>query len=126
MVSVSGVRNKLGTKVFNKIGSNITIEAYSSDVTDKWGDGTITYSAGVSSQAVMYNYVKDSLKWEAFSDFQQGDLAIVVPYDTTVTANDRITYDSQTWFVRQIENFVMGDGTTNSLLAIGVLLTRSL
>lgn len=126
MVSVSGVQSILISKVFNSIGSEITIEAYSSDSTTKWGDATITYAAGATSKAVPYNYIAKSLKWEAFSDIQQGDIAIVVPYTTTVGPNDKITYDSKTWYVREIENFVMGDGTTNSLLAIGLLLTEAL
>jgi head-tail adaptor len=126
MVSATGVQSILISKVFNSIGSNISIEAYSSDVTDKWGDASITYSAGATTKAVPYNYIAKSLKWEAFSDIQQGDVAIVVPYTTTVTADDRITYDSKTWKIRELERFTMGDGTTELLLAIGLLLTEDL
>ena len=126
MVSVSSVRNKLQAKVFDKLGSNITIEAYSSDVTNKWGDATTTYAAGTSSQAVPYNYLKQQLRWQPFSDFQEGNVIIVVPYGTSVSPNDKITYDGQTWYVRQIEEFPMGDGTTNYNLATGIELTRSL
>lgn len=125
MVSVSGVQSKLVSKVFNKLGSEITVENYSSATKDKWGDGAPSYSAGDTVKAVPYNYVKEALKWESFGDFQQGDVAIVVPHTTTVTLKDRITYDSQTWYVRELEEFVMGDGTTNSKVAIGLLLARS-
>ena len=126
MVSVDSVRNKLQAKVFDKLGSLITIEAYSSDVTDDWGDGTITYAAGVSSQAVPYNYFKKNLRWQAFSDYQEGNVIIVVPYTTAIGPNDKVTYDGKTWFVRQIEGFPMGDGTANSNLATGVELTEAL
>ena len=126
MVSVSSVRNKLQAKVFDKLGSIISIEAYQSDVTDKWGDATITYAAGVDSQAVPYNHIKNLWKVEVFSDFQEGDVIIVVPYTTVVGPNDRITYNGEIWYIRQIERFPMGDGTTDFNLASGINLTRSL
>jgi len=126
MVSVLSVRNKLQAKVFDKLGSNIILNAYTTSTSDKWGDASITYGSNVNSQAVPYNYLKDMLKWETFSDFQQGDVIIVVPYTTSVSPNDKITYDSQTWYVRQVEEFPMGDGTTNYNLATGINLTRSL
>jgi len=126
MVSVSSVRNKLQTKVFDKLGSILVINARTSTVKDKWGDETPTYGSNTNSQAVPYNYVKDTLKWEGFGDFQEGDVVVVLPYGTTIGPNDKVTYDSQTWYVRQIEEFPMGDGTTNSNLATGVVLKRAI
>jgi len=126
MVSVTGVQNKLVTKVFNKIGSEVTITPYTSNSKNTRGDATVTYGTPFTSKSVPYNYLKNILKWEPFGDFQQGDTAIVLPHTTTIDAKDKITMDGEEWHVRELESFVMGDGTDLSIVATGLLLTRSL
>ena len=126
MVSAAGVRSKLQTKVFAKLGQTITIQNYASQTTDKWGDATVTYATGSSVTAVPYNYVKEQLAWESFGDLQDGETMIVVPYDTTIGPKDKVTFDGDTWYVKQIEDFPMGDGTTNLVVAKGVRLAREL
>jgi hypothetical protein len=126
MVSATGVRSKLQTKVFGKLGQIILLSNYTSSTIDKWGDALVTYATASSVTAVPYNYVKEQLAWEPFGNLTDGETMFVVPYGTTVGIKDKIVFDTKTWYVKQIEDFPMGDGTSNLVVAKGILLARQI
>jgi hypothetical protein len=122
MAVLERVRNKLSTKVFSKLGSSLTWEAYSSSSTDKWGDRTVTYSTGVTLTAVPYNLISSRQSFEKFGNLQEGEVDLVVPYTSTIGVNDRITFNGVVYFVKEREEYTVSDG----VVAYAVRLAKTL
>jgi len=104
------VRNKIENKIFTRLGSTATRYPYSKQTLDKWGDGTITYTATESITVVPYDYLTKKTDYTVFGDVQAGDLLMAFKYGQALDEKDKIVYDSKTLFVRQIENYNLSDG----------------
>lgn len=122
MATLSGIRNKLETKIFSKFGSTATWEAYSSQTLDKWGDTTTSYATGSSITVVPYNYIVSRLNFQPFGNLQENEVALVVRYDQTIGVNDRITYDSTTYRVVEIEKYIYDDGVLAQAIRLAKIL----
>ena len=101
------IRSKLQSQVFARLGTTVSITPFSSSSTDKWGDATITYGSASNATGVPYNYAKDILGYFPFGDLQDGQLDMALPYDTTITRDDKVTYDSKDYKVIELEHFVI-------------------
>jgi hypothetical protein len=60
--------------------------------------GTATTVYGVPS-----NYVKYRIGLEKFGDLQEGDLRFIIPADTVIDNDDKVTFRSDNYHVRNIE-----------------------
>ena len=110
MTLLSSVRNKIGTKIFTRLGSTATRYPYTSQSVDKWGDATESYGSTENITVVPYNYIKKKTSFELFGDLQAGDLLMAFKYDQTLSEKDKIVYDGKTLFIREIEDFIISDG----------------
>lgn len=122
MAVLDRVRNKLETKVFNKLGSNLVWQAHSSSSIDKWGDNTITYASSTTLKAVPYNLISSRENYVAFGDLKEGEVDIVVPYTSVIGVKDKITFNGVQYFVKDIEQYIISDG----VVAYAVRLTKNL
>lgn len=110
MSKLDKIRTKIANKVFNKIGSTATLYSVQSSTIDKWGDATTTYSSGTSITIVPYNIISSRVSFEKFGDLKDGELDIVYSYDTSISPEDKITFDGVDYRVMQIEKYYYSDG----------------
>ncbi len=121
MASASSIQNKLNVKIFNKFGSDITIENVSSSSLNNYGDANITYSAGVTAVGVPYNQIAGR-SWESFGDLNEGDIDIIFKYTETINIDDRVTFGGVQYKVVRREDYPYD----NSNLAILVRVAKIL
>lgn len=120
MVDTTSIRNKIANKLFTGLGSTGTIYNISTSTTDKWGDATVTYSSGTSVTLVPWNYMYQKEEDNPFGELTKGEVDIAVPYGTTVSSGDKITYNSKDYVVRDVEKFELKD----ALLVIALRLAE--
>jgi hypothetical protein len=117
MAVLDSMRSKLNG-LFNRLGSSITVYPLSSETVDKWGDNTPSYGTGVVSIAVPYNYLPKERYYEPFGDLLDGQVDIVIPYDTVIDGNSKVTYDGSDYKVMGLEKFVIANGVIAQLLRL--------
>jgi len=122
MTVLSRVQNKLATKVFAKLGSTVGQEAWVSSVEDKWGDTTPTYASSVDITVVPYNLIKSAESFHSFGDLQSGEVDVVVPYDTTVSKKDRLTFKTVPYLVKEHEDYIILDGVAAYVIRLAKIL----
>lgn len=110
MASLTSIRNKLAAKVFNKIGSTITRTPFSSTSLDKWGDGTVTYGTAESVTAVPYDYIRDREFFGSFGELKEGEVIIIFKHDQSLSKEDKISFDSKNYRIKEIEHYYYNDG----------------
>lgn len=115
MASLASIRNKLETKVFDKIGTLVALETWSSATTDKWGDDTPAYAASTNVTAVPYNYITDRRDYQPFGNLEEGEVIMVFKYDQTIDMKDRITYKSEQYLITEIEDYQYSGGSVAKL-----------
>lgn len=108
MVDVTGIRTRLQTKVFTSLGSTITVYGVSSSVVNDYGDITITYDAGTSEKGVPYNLLGQKT-YEPFGELKSNEIDIVLRYDSVITLNSKVLYNSKNYLVLNVEDFVLKD-----------------
>lgn len=110
MALLDSMRNKIESKIFDRLGSTATRHPFNSQSVDKWGDATKSYDGSESVTVVPYNYVSERTEFEVFGDVQKGDLLMAFKYDQDLGEKDKVVYDTKTLFVREIEDFPLSDG----------------
>jgi hypothetical protein len=115
MVSTAAIRSKLDNKIFDKFGVSATHTPYSSQTLDKWGDGTVTYATAATITIVPYGRITARYVPQPFGDLSENEMAIVVKYSTTIGIDDKITYDSTTYRVSEIEKYDYGGVVAQSI-----------
>lgn len=104
MASAQSIKNKLETKVFNKLGSTVSVSAYSASYS-KWGDETISYGTASSVTAIPYEYFPGRINYQSFGNLEEGDVIIIFPHDTTIDVRDKVTYSGSDYEVKEVEKF---------------------
>lgn len=122
MATLTSIRNKLENKIFSKFGSTATHLPFSSQTVDKWGDSTPTFGTSASITIVPYNYIVSRLNFQPFGNLQENEVAMILKYDQAISANDRITYDSVTYRVVEVENYVYNDGVLAKAIRLAKIL----
>ena len=103
------VRVDLENELFGELESvNITQFSYTSTSTDKWGDGTDTYSSTTVS-GIPYN--QGNVKsWEKYGTLQSEVLEMFVRYTVSVTVNDIFLFNGIYYGVGEVNKYPLGDG----------------
>lgn len=109
MATLAGIRNTIQSRIFDSIGSSVTIYTVSSS-TDKWGDATSTVSSSTTITGVPYNLITGEKSYEVFGDLEAGQTVFILPYDSVVTVRDVIRFDSVDYIVEQIEKYPYAGG----------------
>jgi hypothetical protein len=112
MTFLDDLRETVSDSIFTEdIQSSATLASLVSPTTDKWGDETASYSAGTSINVVPFVNVTNRVSYQPFGDQQEGDVDFVIKYDTTVTARDKITWQSDPYFIAEVDhNAFIGGG----------------
>lgn len=110
MSQLDSLRTKIQNKIFNKIGTTGSIETISSSTIDKWGDVTLTYATSTALQIVPYNLIDNRDNYLPFGDLGEKETDAVIPYDTTFTRDARVTFDSQSYKIVEMEKFLYAGG----------------
>lgn len=107
------VRTKLVSKVFATIGKSVTLKSRDAPTYNDRGEqinGTFTESTVVM---VPYGIMDSKQSYESFGEQRQGEMDIVVPYDTAIDIKDLITIETVDWEVKAKEvNYLPGNVAT--------------
>jgi hypothetical protein len=106
--SLTKLRAKIATKVFDAIGSQITVINTSSS-TDMYGDATTTIVSSTTTNMVPFNMVETE-SFQPFGDLQAGELDIIIPYDVVFSVDDFVDYDSNRYIIKQFEKYPYQNG----------------
>ena len=122
MATLASIRSKLQSKVFDKLGTTCVVSSVTSASTDKWGDASTSYATGNSYDVVPYDYVAKNLDYRPFGNLVDGTTAIILPYTATLNRTDKVVWNSTTYIVTRIEQYIYDGG----VVAIAALLSESL
>jgi len=117
MATLTSIRNKLATKVFDKLGSDLTVTTLTTS-TNKWGDKTTTNSSSVTVTCVPYNNIDQSKTFNPFGVAKEGEVDVIMPYDTTIETGNTVTFNSKTYDVFGVERFPYDDGNIAFLVRL--------
>lgn len=109
MVSVTNIRNKIETRIFDGIGSSAEYYASSTRTDNEYGDVTETFDTPVSITIVPWNNMYSQQSFESFGVLEKGEVDIALKYDQTISVYDKIVYDSRTFRVKQVDNYNIKD-----------------
>jgi len=110
MTLLTSIQSKINTKIFDRLGSTVVRYPYNSQSTDKWGDATISYDSTINVTAIPYSYIDKKTDFQPFGDLQDGEVIMAFKYTQSLNEKDKITFDSKTFLVRQVEKFPLADG----------------
>ena len=116
MVLRDDIRTILEDDLFTELGSTLTLYNLASSSTDKWGDGTRTYSS-TAITGVPYDQ-NFSFSWEKFGDDRQQTMEVAVPYDVTITADAILLYDGVYYGILDFNQNPLQDGNVVYLIAL--------
>jgi hypothetical protein len=117
MATLASIQNKLQVKVFDKLGSSITVKALTTS-TDKWGDQTTTGTVSTAVTAVPFNFLKNVKTFNPFGVAQEGEIDMVMPYGTDIQKGYVVTFDSTDFDVFDVEKFPYADGNIAFLVRL--------
>jgi len=125
MSKLTTVRNKLDKKLFDTgavLRSSATLYTYSEGTGSFGGynDSDATYSTGTSIACVPYNNIPNNLNVQSFGDMQEGDMFLVVRYNTTVNVRDKITFNGNNYKVQEIKEIPINDGIAGIILQLRI------
>lgn len=124
MVNVSAVRTKLANKIFNNtsgVGSTLTVTSLTS-TTDAYGEDVYTDGTATTVYAVPFNYKSYYQTFTKWGELDVGEMDILVPYDTSIGRDYKITFQSTDYKVKDIEDYIIKD----SILAKAVRLSEDM
>lgn len=102
MAKQDNIRAQLQSKVFDAFGKSVTIKTPTITY-DAWGSEASRTEASTTTVGVDYDIVYSRKNYEKFGDLNEGEREIVLPYDTVITTDDKITINSEDFIVKQIE-----------------------
>ena len=107
------IRNKLKTKVFDRLGKNVTLKSKNTPTyNDRGEEESVTYSSS-TIKIVPYNIFSHRETYEAFGTMSEGDMDAAVPYDVTINRGDIVEVESEDYEVKEIQpNYLPGNVVT--------------
>ena len=112
MVNLTALRNKINTKVFDNLGSTLSLRAYSQSSISNWGDETPSYASAVDVVAVPWLHIANRYNPLPFGDLQEGDVDMAFKYNQSLSVKDVIFGGtlSSSYIVKEIEEFPIANG----------------
>lgn len=114
MSKLTITRAKLDKELFNlnTLGSTVTITPITRDSGDFGGYSNKNETEGtlVSTIAVPYNKTKFRISYESFGNLANDEIMMVFRYDTVLDENYKVTYNSQTWRVKELKDIPLNNG----------------
>ena len=114
--------NKLAKKVFatGKLASSATFYAESSAAYDDYGAKIDVAESGSTVKIVPYNLFGGRINYVPFGDLDEGDMDAVVPYDTSVSLDQKVTLAGTNYRVKSYENYLVED----TVVAVAIRLAK--
>lgn len=106
---VENIRNQLQVKVFNRIGSTITLSVKSSPVYNEYGDEEDATYTDSSEISVPYNLIDPMQTNNPFGKLNEGEMDLALPYSAAFSVGDRITLNSKVYEIKQVEDYIMSN-----------------
>jgi hypothetical protein len=122
-LTLAKAQEKIQTRIFNGIGSYVTIQNVTSSTfpEDDYDEPTLNYGTGTLVKFVPFNAVEDEM-FQAYGDLLSGELDMIIPYGQTVTNTTKFTYDGDTYIIKALEKYPYQGGS----LAYAVRLAKTL
>lgn len=118
--SLAKLREKLENSIFEAIGTETITITRISNTFDKWGDATSTLDSSSFISGVPYDLIGRET-FEPFANLQSGEIAFVVPYNTSFDTNDVWSYDGVDYIIKETITYPYQGG----VLAYGVKLAKN-
>lgn len=111
------VRNKLQSKIFDKIGKSVALKTLSTATAyDERGDLTGAAYTTSTITAVPYDITKDDHLNQVWGPFTGGSLFMAVPYSVNILLNDILTVDDYDYRVDKIKEADLPDNVVTILM----------
>ena len=110
MVNVTALQNKINTKIFDDLGSDLLMSSQVLGSTDKWGDATYDSPTPVSTKAVPWLHIKGRLDYQPFGDLQSGEVDMAFRYDQTIAIGYKVVLSSIPYLISEVEEFPLANG----------------
>ena len=72
---------------------------------------TLTTGTARTVYAIPANYVKRRVSFQKFGDLREGEIRFLIRDDETVDTDDRVTFESQTYHIREIKPIYFNEVT---------------
>jgi hypothetical protein len=115
MSLLTSIQGKIEKRIFDKLGSDVIRTPFLSSSIDKWGDATITTSTTETILAIPYNLIRDRNDYQPFGVLEKGEVIMAFKYDQTLNKDDKITFETKTYILKEIETFPMSGGNVLQL-----------
>lgn len=112
MVNLTNLQNKINTKVFDNLGSDLLLSARTAGSTDKWGDSTDSIAAPSTIVGVPWMHIKGTLSYQPFGDLEEGSMDMAFKHNQTLRIGD-LVYSSileGSYLIKEVENFPLANG----------------
>lgn len=109
MVSVSSIRESLRTKVFDNFGKSVVLNSYSSPTYNNRGEIVAQSETTETITLVPYNVVSDRQTYQKWGNVSEGEFDAAVPYDVSISTNNTIIMDGDTYDVKNVEENPLPD-----------------
>jgi hypothetical protein len=109
MVNVTSLQNKIGKKIFDALGSTITVKTLTSSTPNKWGDVSYVYSSGTSTVAVPYLHVANREDYNPFGDLNSGEVDMAFKHNAVIGVGDIAVLSSVDYVIKEVEEFPLKD-----------------
>jgi len=101
------IRTKLLNKIFTPYGKSVTLKSKSSPIYNSRGEEEDQTFTSSTISIVPYNIINSDEAHEAFGTLEEGELDAAVKYSDTVNVGDKITMESQDYYIKNVqENYL--------------------
>jgi len=121
MSRLTSIRNKLTQKVFNgSVGTDVDVIPVTKGSSSDGGftPGADSDAATVTVKGVPYSNSTSQWFKGMFGESDLAESSVLVPYDTSVSAGDKVSWLSQTYYVEEVEDFTLGGGVVAKQLLV--------
>lgn len=122
MVSVAQIRSRLESALFSKYGKTVTLRTRGTPTYNDRGDLAIDDITTSSITAVPFDINESRKTYQAFSNYNEGDLSMVVPYTVTISKDDEVTIEGITYQVMEVVKHYLPDNVV-TLVRLAKLVT---
>jgi len=96
------IRTQLQNKVFSQFGKDATLYKQGTPVYNVRGEISDNNFVSETITIVNYNITKNTRNQDKWGSWKMGDMEAIIPYDVTVTVDDRIEVNGKTYNVSEI------------------------
>lgn len=121
MSRLTDIRATLTARVFNSdLGTDVTVTGvtYNSSPDGGFTPGSETDATPVVVKGIPYSNATQKWFKEAFGQDNLAESSVIVPWDTSVDAGDKVAWLGETYYVQQVEEFVIGGGVAAKQLLV--------